>query len=159
MLSIFYGDMPGAIYNTSVYFKNVYLDSWLEDPFAQQMIKSVDKARVIAPSVIESPVLGMVSPLQLSGGVKTLLLAYNMPEKVFNASTCGDNCAWWFLRIGSKQDVTINLHHLMDFGRGRFSIKVLNSEDTVHDMETLLGEAADALRPEPVGPDAAGALR
>lgn len=145
MLSIYYGDMPEAIENTSVYFKNVYLDSWLDDPFAQKMIKSVDKARVLGHAVIESPVLGTVSPLQLSGGVKTLLLIYNVPDRVFNASTCGDNCAWWILRIASGRDVTINLHHLMDFGNGRFSIKVLNSGNTVHDMDALLDETAAAL--------------
>lgn len=147
MLSIRFGEMPEAIYNTSVYFKNTYLDSWLEDPFAQRMIKSVDKAKVIAPTIIESPVLGMIPPTQLSGGVKTLLLIYNVPEKVFNASTCGDNCAWWILRIASKQDVTINLHHLMNFGRGKFTIRVLNSGNVVHDMDALIGEAADALFP------------
>ncbi len=44
MLNIYYGDMPEAIFNTSVYFNNTYYDSWLEDEFARKMIKSVDKA-------------------------------------------------------------------------------------------------------------------
>lgn len=155
MLNIYFGDMDEAIYNTSVYFKNTYLDSWLEDPFAQQMIKSIDRARVIGPSIIESPVLGMVPPTQLSGGVKTLLLIYNLPDMVFNASTCGDNCAFWILRIAkhhesqNHRDITINLHHLMNFGRRKFSARVLNSGNVVHDMEGLLGEAADALEPQP----------
>ena len=109
MLRIRYGDMPEAIYNTSVHFKNTYLDSWFDDPFAQRMIKSIDKATV----------LGKIAPTQLSGGVKTLLLIYFKPELVFNASTCGNNCAWWILRIASKQDVTINLRHLMSFGDGK----------------------------------------
>ncbi len=29
MLSIFYGDMPQAIYNPVVYFKNRYTDEWI----------------------------------------------------------------------------------------------------------------------------------
>ena len=33
---------------------------------------------------------------------KTLLLIYNQPEKIFNASTCGDNCAKWILKIADK---------------------------------------------------------
>ena len=41
----------------------------------------------------------------LSGGVKTLLLVRNLPNMVFNASTCGDNCARWLLKIGKEQDV------------------------------------------------------
>ena len=146
MLSIFYGDMAEAISNTSVYFKNTYLDSWFEDEFAQRMIKSIDKARVLGDGLIESPVLGKIAPTQLSGGVKTLLLIHNNPDKIFNASSCGNNCAWWILRMASTRDITINLRHLMDFGDGRFSIRVLNSGNIVHNMVALIGEADDALR-------------
>ena len=42
MLYIFFGDMPEAIYNTSLYFDNTYLDKWLADSFARKIIKSVD---------------------------------------------------------------------------------------------------------------------
>ncbi len=38
------------------------------------MIKDVDKSTVIAPRIIESPVLGAITPRELSGGVKTLIL-------------------------------------------------------------------------------------
>ena len=34
----------------------------------------------------------------------------------------------------------------MDFGNGRFTIRVLNSGNIVHDMVDLIGEADDALR-------------
>lgn len=146
MLSIYYGDMPDAIYNTSVYFKNTYLDTWFEDEFAQRMIKSIDKARVLGDGLIESPVLGKIAPTQLSGGLKTLLLIRNNPNMVFNASTCGNNCAWWILRMASGRDITINLHHLMDFGDGRFTIKVLNTGVTVHNMIDLIGEYDSATR-------------
>lgn len=149
MLNVYFGDMPDAIYDTSMYFRNTYLDSWLEDPFAQEMIKGVDKATVIGPSIVQSPVLGMVPPTQLSGGVKTLLLVYNVPDKVFNASTCGNNCARWLLKIAKRRepegDVTINLRHLMDFGGRRFSIRVLNSGNVVHDMLGLAREGIAAL--------------
>ena len=39
MLNIYLGDMPSAIYNTSVYFKNVYEDSWFLDDFAKKLLK------------------------------------------------------------------------------------------------------------------------
>ena len=146
MLSVWFGDMADAIYNTSVYFKNAYLDSWFDDEFVRRMIKSVDKSRVVGGALIESPVLGMIDPTRLSGGVKTLILMYYHPELVLNATTCGDNCAWWILRIASKHDVTVNLRHLMDFGNGKFSIKVLNSGNVVHDMLGLIDEYAAAKR-------------
>lgn len=64
---------------------------------------------------------GVIPPEKLSSGTKTLLLMNFEPTRVFNATNCGDNCAYWILRIASKKDVTINLYHLMDFGGGRFT--------------------------------------
>lgn len=36
MLNIYYGNMPEAIFNTAVYFKNVYEDEWITDPVARK---------------------------------------------------------------------------------------------------------------------------
>ena len=140
MLHIFFGDMPEAIYNTSLYFDNTYLDKWLADSFARKIIKSVDKASVLSGRAIDSKALGVIPVTQLSGGTKTLLLMYNNPEKIFNASTCGDNCAPWILKTASKlkRDITINLHHIMDFGDKEFEIKILNNGIVVHNMAELV---------------------
>lgn len=99
MLNAYFGPMPEAIYNTAVYFKNTYRDSWITDPMSVEMIKDVDKSDVVSASLIESPVLGSISPLMLSGGVKTLMLVKFDRTHIFNASTCDDNCAKWLLRI------------------------------------------------------------
>ncbi len=56
MLSIFYGDMPQAIYNPVVYFKNTYTDEWIMDELSKAMIKDVDKSVVLGPRIIDSPV-------------------------------------------------------------------------------------------------------
>ena len=143
MLSVFYGDMPEAIYNPVVFFKNSYTDDWIMDDLSVRMIKDVDKSDVIGPRVIDSPVLGGISPRELSGGVKTLIDIYKRPDKIFNASTCGDNCAKWLLEIGERQDVTINLRHLMDFGKGEFKIRVLNTGKIVKNMGDLVAEAGE----------------
>lgn len=143
MLSIYYGDMKEAIYNTSVYFKNMYEDSWITSPLAKEMIKDVDQSNVIDSGVIDSPVMGKIPPVSLSGGVKTLILMANMPEKIFNASTCGDNCAKWILHIAQKQDITINLRHLMDFGKDEFTIRILNTNQIVHNMRELIPIAGE----------------
>ena len=112
--------MDGVIYNTSLYFNNVYLDCWLEDEFSQKMLRSIDKAEVLSGQAVKSRYLGVIPTTKISGGCKTLLLIYNEPDKVFNATTCGDNCAKWILRIAKKldRDITINLRHIMDFGDG-----------------------------------------
>lgn len=150
MLNIYYGPMRDVIYNTAMYFDNVYLDHWLEDDFARRIIKSVDKAEVLGPGAVRSKALGVIPATKLSGGTKTLLLIYNKPEMIFNASTCGDNCAKWILRIAKKVkvDITINLRHIMDFGDGKFEIKILNNGVIVRDMCELVQYAGLFLQGE-----------
>lgn len=143
MLKIFYGDMPDAVYNTAAYFKYDYEDAWITDPFVKNMILDVDQSTVLDSGVIDSPVLGKIPPLGLSGGVKTLILVRFNKEKVFNASTCGDNCAKWFLKMAETEDYTINLHHLMDFGRDPFTIHILNTDQIVHSMKELVPVAGE----------------
>ena len=143
MLKIFFGDKEEAIYNTSVYFKNTFLDEWIMDPFSTEMIKDVDNSVVIGPHVIESPVLGPITPKELSGGVKTLILIYKDREHLFNASNCGDNCAKWLLKMADDEDITINLRQLMDFGNGEFKIEVLNNGKIVHNMTELVDAAGE----------------
>lgn len=143
MLNIFYGDMPGAVYNTASYFKYDYEDDWITDSFVKDMILDVDSSQVIDSGVIDSPVLGKIPPLGLSGGVKTLILVKFNQDKVFNASTCGDDCAKWLLKIAEKEDRTVNLHHLMDFGEEQFSICILNTNQIVHSMDELVPIAGE----------------
>ncbi len=138
MLHIFFGDMDDMIYNTSVYFKFNYRQEWLQDPEIKQMIRDVDQSTVLGNGAIDSPVMGVIAPTALSGGVKTLILIDKVPEKTFNASNCGDNCAAWLLRIGQKKDVTVNLRHIMDFGDGTFEVMVLNTGELVRSMAELV---------------------
>ena len=144
MLKIIFGNCEETIYNTAVYFKNTYQDDWITDELSIRMIEDVDKSTVVGPRLIQSPVLGAISPRELSGGVKTLILVNQMQDKIFNASTCGDNCAKWLLEIGRKTNVTVNLRHIMDFGDGEFEIEVVNNHQVVHNMKELL-DVADLL--------------
>ncbi len=146
MLSIYYGEMPEVIYNPARYFKNTYTDEWITDELSRKMIKDIDKSEVIGPRIIDSPVLGGISPRELSGGVKTLICIYKKPDKIFNASACGDNCAKWLLEIGKVMDVTINLRHIMDFGDGEFTVKILNTGQIIHSMEELIPVAGMIVR-------------
>ena len=143
MLNIFYGNMPEAVYNTAAYFKYNYEDTWIVDPFVKEMIRDVDRSTVLDSGVIDSPVLGKIPPLGLSGGVKTLILVKFEADKIFNASTCGDNCAKWLLKITQEEERTINLRHLMDFGPGPFTIRILNTNQVVHSMKELVPIAGE----------------
>lgn len=146
MLTVIYGDEPRSIYNTNVYFKNTYESEWLESELAKKMIQDVDDSEVLGGECIKSPVLGQIPPERLSGGVKTLLLMLNEPDRIFNASTCGDNCAKWILEIAKQKDLTINLRHMMNFGKDTdFEIKIKNGGEVVHSMKELIPIASKYL--------------
>ena len=73
------------------------------------------------------------------GGVKTLMLmAFDENERVFNASACGDNCSKWILQIGEAKELTINLRHIMNFGKDAFEAKILNTGQIVHNMKEFV---------------------
>lgn len=146
MLTIIYGDAKESIYNTNVYFKNTYETDWFETDLAKNIIRDVDASDVLSGECIYSPVLGQIPPERLSGGVKTLLLMLNEPDKIFNASTCGDNCAKWILEIGQQKNLTINLRHMMSFGKDtEFEIKIKNGGEIVHSMRELVPIASKYL--------------
>lgn len=144
MLNIFLGNMDEAIYFPPVYFDNRYEDEWITEKLSVEMIKDVDQSVVVGPRLIDSPVLGPISVKELSGGVKTLILmAFDDSGRVFNASACGDNCAKWILHIAEEKELTINLRHIMNFGKGEFEARILNTGDVVHNMKEFIVVAAE----------------
>jgi hypothetical protein len=134
MLKILFGEADGAVYHPPIYFDNRYEDEWITDSLSAQMIKDIDKSEVVSAHLIQSPVLGSISVKEISGGVKTLILmAFDNSGKIFNASVCGDDCAKWIVEISKRKDLTINLHHMMDFSSvGDFDALLLNTGKTIH---------------------------
>lgn len=72
-----------------------------------------------------------------------MLMAFDESERVFNASVCGDNCSKWILQIGKSKDLTINLRHIMNFGRGEFEIKILNTGQIVRNRKEFVEIAGE----------------
>ena len=134
MLNIFFGEMPDAIYDTPSYFNNTYLDCWLEDDFSITVIKEIDHAIVLSPQAVNSKALGVIPVTSLSGGVKTLLLIDHEPQKIFNASTCGDNCAKWIIEISKLRDITVCLEHAMKFPND-FDAICLDTNEEIHTLD------------------------
>ena len=143
MLKIVFGDTENSIYHPPTYFDNVYRDEWITDPVSVQMIRDIDQSEVIGPHAISSPYLGSISTKDLSGGVKTLILMrLDESGKIFNASACGDNCAKWINRIAKDKDLTINLHHVMDFSAcDDFEAYIINTDKAVKSYQEYLDEA------------------
>ena len=143
MLNIIFGDTENSIYHPPTYFDNTYKDVWITNPLTKEMILEIDKSTVIGPRVIDSPFLGSISTKELSGGVKTLILMmFDESGKIFNASACGDNCAKWIFEISKKKNLTINLHHIMDFsGCDGFEAFIMNTGKKVSSYQEYLDEA------------------
>lgn len=68
---------------------------WLNSDLGKHIIKAIDKSDHIKDRLIESPVLGGISPKELSCGCKSVLLAAFHPdvsERYLDGSLMGDNC-------------------------------------------------------------------
>lgn len=145
MLRIFFGDMDEAAYGPT-WFKYNYDPAWFEDPFVQDMILEVDRTKYVKGSVFDSPVLGAIPPERLSGGVKTLIMIYEMPDRVFDATSCGENCARMLLEIGRRKDVTVNLRYYMPMsGLEPFEIEIVNTKQIVRTEDDYALMALDCL--------------
>ena len=70
-------------------------------------------------------------------------MAFDENGRVFNASVCGDSCSKWILQIAENKDLTINLLHIMDFGRENFEAKIVNTGQLVHNMQEFLDVAVE----------------
>lgn len=147
MLTICFGNREKEVYYPPAWFDNQYMDEWITDPLSVAMIRDVDQSEVVGAHLIQSPVLGPISPKEISGGVKTLILmAFDGSGRIFNASACGDNCAKWIVQIAARKDLTITLHHTMDFsGAGDFTARIENNGKIVHGNNEYLNAAWDLL--------------
>lgn len=143
MLSIYFGEKDNVMHGPS-WFKFNYNPEWFKDEFVQQMIEDIDKSKVVSDQLIQSEVLGPIPPERLSGGVQTLISAYGRPDLVFNATSCGENCAKWLLKIGEVKDITVNLRYFMPFNDMEpFKIKILNNDIIVTNMDEYTDVALD----------------
>ena len=71
-------------------------------------------------------------------------MKFDEEGKIFNASTCGDNCSKWIQKIAEEKDLTIRLGHIMGF-TAPFKIEVLNTGKIVTNMEDLIMEGWNQL--------------
>ena len=144
MLHIHFGSMEGEIYDPATYFLNQYDDEWITSDLAKEMVRDVDRSEIISSRVIDSPVLGPITPRELSGGVKTLILmAFDDSGRIFNASACGDNCAKWILEIAKTKDLTVTLNNIMKFNFSPLEIHILNTGETVHSFREYVCTAIE----------------
>lgn len=132
-------DTENYVFSPDTYFKYNYEDEWFEDELVKEMVLDVDSSVVESAHAISSPILGVIAPERLSGGVKALIIMYKEPELIVNASACGNNCAKWILEIGKRQDITVRLGYEMEF-KEPFDICIKNSGHVIHNYVDFLME-------------------
>lgn len=107
MVSVFFGDDKEAILDVDLYFNNVFLDEWLDDPFVREMIEGIDRSKVLSRYCIQSPILGQIPPERLSGGVKTCIMLWKMDDFFTDLMVCGENCQKWLAEIFKRKDARV----------------------------------------------------
>ena len=137
MLKIYIGCRADVIYDPPSYFDFNYMDEWLEDPLVKEMIRDVDKSEVISSSIIDSPILGPIPPVTLSGGVKTLILLLKEDSVKFNITSCGDNCAKWVKHISELKDIDVDLQYLMPFPEDIKALVLNSNKEVTNYLEYL----------------------
>ena len=91
MLYIRFGTTNNTIIGIDRHFNAVFEREWFNNELVREMIKDIDKSVVISGSAIKSPILGPISPRELSGGVKTLICMLMEPGLEFYGTSCGNN--------------------------------------------------------------------
>lgn len=97
--------------NIDGYFDGYFEESWMKGEIPKRIIEEIDKSKLIAPKVVDSPVLGMIPYTWISGGSKTLIMMNSVPGVVYNGDNMGDNCWRMLLELGQLKDIAISLSY------------------------------------------------
>ena len=148
MLHIRFGMTEKTDFRMSATFDWSFENHWLRDDLAKEAIKDIDKSEVIGGRVIDSPAFGcLISPMELSGGVKTVILTIFRPNNEYNGSGCGDNCNKWFLEAAKRHNTYLAYGHIPRYPEP-FEIKIINSGVVVNTHNELVDEYIRLKTPE-----------
>lgn len=123
MLRILCSEEPENMLNTPTHlFNQSYKPDWFNDPLVEEIVLDIDSTKHIRDQVFDSPVLGLILPERLSGGVKALIGIIKCDTfgkfSALRSSMFGDNCVKWLARLSFDYDFTIYMSHPLDFSFG-----------------------------------------
>jgi hypothetical protein len=141
MLRLFFGVKSDCLYSGDGYFDN-WIDSGVVlTDFGRKVIRNIDKCEVKDKNLIISPIIGAITPSQLSGGTK-VLLTLSVEDKVFDLSALGENCYPYLAELCRVKDISMTadsfkaLYSYAEFG----SIYIENTNTVVNSSEALCDE-------------------
>lgn len=143
MLNIYFGNMKGALYPAGAYFDNWVDAECILEEFSKEVIKDIDKSKVISKDVIVSDVVGTIGYKDLSGSVKSLLVMMHTNE-VVDLASMGDNCLKYVSRIAMNKDLTVSTdsYRGIEFIEG-LEVRILNDNSVVRNNEELFHKYLD----------------
>lgn len=120
MLRIHLGRVPeeNMLIRISDYFDSTFEDSWMGTELTKRIVKEIDKSTVLYPRVIDSPWLGPITPREISGGAKGLILmAYDddMLGRYFYGGQFGENTLPLMWEISKNRDILFAQLDYMDY--------------------------------------------
>lgn len=131
--------VEGEITGPSGYFDANYEQDWFKSDLAREIVKGIDNTTYVSGEYFESPVLGAISPRDLSTGCKATLLLLNENNIIIRGERFGDNCAEWILKLAEEKDITITMNHYIKFPQP-FKIKCLNTNKILTNRIELIEE-------------------
>ncbi len=132
------------VHSAGFIFDAEYEQEWLAEDNIKAMIKDVDQSEYLGGELIMSPILGAIPPRDLSGGVKTLIMASHDDTRMYNLTSCGDNCAKWIIKLAENKDITMRLGHIMNFENvPNFAIKFLDTNKIIRSYKEYVSEYID----------------
>lgn len=147
MLHILFGEINRAtaplqfIWDIDGTFDYNFEDEWMQNDFAKEVIEVVDQSKLIAPKIIESPVLGTIIHEWISGGAKTLIMMYNVNNIVHCGNNLGDNCWPLLLKLSKSKDIVIDLTYYPKFDWvDNTSVHIINNNKIVNNFDSFLTE-------------------
>lgn len=111
MLKIYFGDMEKVtVRNVDLAFNLHFKADWFQHPLVQEIMRDIDDIVEVNGTCLKSWRMSVtISPQQLSGGTKSLILMImtNTPNKVFYSGRMGENCYKYVHRIAKDTDINL----------------------------------------------------
>jgi hypothetical protein len=146
MLKLRFGDFTqDCIVRIDSYFDIKKKRDWFNNVNVKKIIKGIDKSDAIKDEYIESPVLGAISPRNLSTGCKAVILLEVLDNPHVYGTKCGDNCVPYIMEIASRKDITLTLHHALRFP-DNFEAYLIEADKIIHCWEEFVHEFYDFRR-------------
>ena len=121
------------IYNPPAWFDGFCGEDYIQGEKEKAIIKDIDKSDVLEQGLLYNPVFGYITPSQISGTSKTLILLNNVPNMYFNGTAMGNNAVPWLLNIGKTKDIYVCNTYPLQL-EGCFELEIVNTGIIVHNL-------------------------